>query len=92
MKVTFFNTWYDICELFGANYNKVREGFLLDPRTGPMHTSVFKEKRGFGGHCFPKDLLAIINACESKGYNPRILKEIWETNKIMLGKNKKEDD
>jgi len=53
-----------------------------------MHTAVFKDKRGFGGKCFPKDLLGIINQTEKKGYSPDLLKEVWESNKRFLTMNK----
>ena len=87
MKVSFCNQWYDICKLFDASYEVVREGFLADSRTEPMHTAVFKDKRGFGGKCYPKDLLAIVGACKKKGFTPDLLKEVWETNKKHLKKN-----
>jgi len=86
MKVTFCNEWYEICKKFGGSYEIVREGLLLDSRTEAMHTAVFKNKRGFGGKCYPKDLLAIIGATEKKGYNPELLKQVWETNKKIIKK------
>jgi UDPglucose 6-dehydrogenase len=87
MKVSFCNQWFDICETFGGSYEVVREGFLLDPRTEEMHTVVFRDKRGFGGKCYPKDLLAIVGACKKAGFTPDLLAEVWETNKKHLKKN-----
>ena len=86
-KVTFVNEWYEICKKVGASYNSVREGWVLDSRVERMHTAVFENKRGFGGKCYPKDLLGIIAKAESKGYEPNLLKEVWNTNKRMLKKN-----
>ena len=80
-KVTFVNEFYNICERLGANWQKVREGWLLDPRINKMHTSVFKDERGFGGKCYPKDLNAIIKKAESLGYSPELLKEVVASNK-----------
>jgi UDPglucose 6-dehydrogenase len=87
MKVSFCNQWFDICETFGGSYEVVREGFLLDPRTEEMHTVVFRDKRGFNGKCYPKDLLAIVGACKKAGFTPDLLAEVWETNKKHLKKN-----
>ena len=87
-KVTFCNTWYDICKTFGASYNSVREALLADSRVEQMHTAVFPDKRGFGGKCYPKDLLGIIAQCEKKGYSPDLLKEVWEVNRRYLKMNK----
>jgi nucleotide sugar dehydrogenase len=88
-KVTFVNEWYEICKALGINFDKIREGWLLDNRVCPMHTAVFKNKRGFSGHCFPKDLMGIVATSEKAGYEPKLLKEIWNTNKRMLQLNNK---
>ena len=79
-KVEFANEWRDICEAFGCNYWSVREGWALDPRVEPMHTAVFKDERGFGGKCFPKDLSGIIEASKKKKYTPRLLWQVWLNN------------
>lgn len=79
-KVTFCNEWYDIAKTFGADYNEIRELFLLDSRVEEMHTMVFPKKRGFSGKCLPKDLNAIIAASEDKNYSPELLKEVKKTN------------
>lgn len=86
-KVTFCNEFFEICKAFGVDYDEVRELFLLDGRTERMHTAVFKEKRGFGGKCYPKDVNAIIKATEAAGYTPQLLKEILNTNKKFVDKN-----
>ena len=87
MKVTFCNEWFDICQKFGASYERVREGWLLDSRVERMHTAIFRNKRGFGGKCYPKDLMAIIKASENAGYEPKILKQVFEANKDMRKKS-----
>jgi len=48
-----------------------------------MHTSVFEADRGFGGHCLPKDLNAIIKASEQAGYSPDLLKAVKEFNRKL---------
>ena len=82
-KVTFVNEFFNICRTFGVDWHRVREGFLLDGRINPMHTSVFKDSPGFGGRCLPKDLNAIIRACEDAGYVPDFLKEIRRSNERL---------
>jgi len=86
MKVSFCNEWYGMCKAFGANYNTVRELLLLDSRVEEMHTTVFKDKRGWSGSCYPKDVLAIIRASEKSGYNPELLKETIDTNRKIREK------
>ncbi len=65
-KVTFANQMYDICESSNIDYDKVCEYALLDKRIGSSHLAVPGPDgdRGFGGHCFPKDLSAIVYFAE----------------------------
>lgn len=55
-KVIFINEMYDICEKLGLNYNQVREIWTADPRIGTSHTFIYKDNRGYGGSCLPKDI------------------------------------
>jgi len=80
MKVSFCNEWYEICKKFGANYNTVRELLLLDSRVEAMHTTVFKERRGWAGSCYPKDLHGLIEASKKAGYEPKLLEQVVNTN------------
>ena len=59
-KVAFFNEIYDLCEVARIDYKEVASMIGDDPRIGHSHTEV-TEERGFGGHCFPKDVSAIIS-------------------------------
>ena len=54
-----------------------------------MHTSVFKDNRGFGGKCYPKDVMAIIKASEKSGYSPALLKQVIKSNTLFRDLNKK---
>jgi UDPglucose 6-dehydrogenase len=80
MKVTFCNEFYEIANTFGVDYNELRELWLLDPRIGRSHTFVMPDDRGFGGKCLPKDVSALIQACKSEGYDPKLLNKILEVN------------
>ena len=57
-KVAFFNEIYDLAETMGLSYDLIREVVADDERIGRSHTDI-TEERGFGGHCFPKDTMAI---------------------------------
>ena len=87
-KVTFVNEFYEICRAFGADWHKVREGWLLDPRVGRSHSAVFTDNRGFGGKCLPKDVAAIVNAAIAIGYRPRFLDEVLASNGRVQAKNR----
>ncbi len=79
-KVTFVNEFSRIADVFGVDYNELRELFLLDGRTERMHTVVFKDNPGFGGKCYPKDVKGIVKASEDAGYEPKLMKEVLSSN------------
>lgn len=83
-KVGFCQEFYDLCQVFGASYNRVREGFLLDSRTEKMHTAVFPHKRKWGGKCWPKDIHAIVKKAEEKGYSMDLLKQVIKNNEKYI--------
>jgi UDPglucose 6-dehydrogenase len=86
-KVTFANEWFEIANIFGVNYDELRELFVLDTRVEKIHTAVLKSKRGFGGKCFPKDVNAIVKATEKAGYSPELLKQVLKSNDEFIKKN-----
>ena len=57
LKVTFFIQVKDFCEAQDLDFEEVRKVITDDARIGASHSYVTDE-RGYGGHCFPKDVLA----------------------------------
>jgi UDPglucose 6-dehydrogenase len=80
LKVAYCNEMYDLCEKLGTNYYEVRDLWLLDPRTTKSHTAVFKNERGFGGKCFPKDTKALAKLGDKYGVDLSILKSAITSN------------
>jgi len=62
VKVSFANEVYQICNKLNIDYDKVVEYATLDKRLGKSHWQVPGPDGdfGYGGHCFPKDLSALI--------------------------------
>jgi len=62
VKVSFANEIYEMCDELDIDYDKVIEYATYDERLGKSHWNVpgHDGDRGFGGHCFPKDLSALI--------------------------------
>lgn len=87
MKVTFANEIYEICEAFGADFQTVREGWVADGRVERMHTMVIADKRGYKSKCFDKDIPALIRSAENVGYDPKLLKQVVDSNRNFLSKN-----
>lgn len=84
-KVIFCNEIFDICEKLGISYNRAREIWIADPRIGSSHTFVYKNKRGYGGSCLPKDISSIVNQAKTVGIEPKLLEAV--INKNMDYKN-----
>ncbi len=72
-KISFMNEIANICEVTGADVQKVRLGIGSDKRIG-YH--FIYAGCGYGGSCFPKDVQALINTAESNGYEPEILAHV----------------
>lgn len=84
-KIIFCNEFYKICEVFGADYNSVRELWLKDPRITKMHTIIYNkyEDACFRGKCLPKDLSGIIKHSAKNGYEPKFLESVQYSNKRL---------
>lgn len=82
VKVSFANEIYDICDATHVNYNEAVELAKLDPRVGQSHWMVPGPdgSRGFGGHCFPKDLTALRYVASQQPVETSVLDATWKTN------------
>lgn len=81
-KISFANEMYEICLKLGIDYDKVSELTLYDSRIGKTHLMVPGPDGdfGFGGHCFPKDLAAMIYVAKNLGVQPSMLESTREKN------------
>ena len=84
-KVIFANEMYDICKAHGIDFDKVTEYALYDKRIGKSHLMVPGPDgdRGFGGHCFPKDLEAMVYFAEELNVDPSLMKEVLDKNDVL---------
>ena len=82
VKVSFANEIYQICEGLNVDYDKVIEYATHDERLGKSHWNVpgHDGDFGFGGHCFPKDLAALIHLAENLDVIDNILSASEQTN------------
>tara|TARA_R110002096_G_scaffold157656_2_gene322787 strand:+ start:481 stop:1821 length:1341 start_codon:yes stop_codon:yes gene_type:complete len=85
-KISFMNEIANICELVGADVNKVRIGIGSDSRIG---YSFIYPGSGYGGSCFPKDVKALKRTAEEHGYTARLITSVEEVNdsqKLVIAK------
>ena len=77
MKISFINAVASICESVGANVNQVCHGIGTDSRIGRRFLN---PGIGYGGSCFPKDVMAFRAVARECGYDFRLLDEVMRIN------------
>lgn len=78
---------YDVCELAGLDYYKIRDAvYSNDPRFNLWWTFIYPDNRGFNSKCMPKDIYAWAAWAESLGYKPDITRAMLERNKKWINK------
>ena len=89
-KIAFINEMADLCEVIDADINQLSHGVGLDKRIGP---AFLKAGPGFGGSCFPKDILALQHLTSKLKSDSLILDAVIEANtnrpRLMIKKIKK---
>ncbi|MBX3353439.1 MAG: UDP-glucose/GDP-mannose dehydrogenase family protein [Phycisphaeraceae bacterium] len=76
-KISFVNEISNLCEHYGADIKRVREGMCADKRIGNqfLYPGV-----GYGGSCFPKDVLACISMGDRANHPTTLLKAVHDVN------------
>ncbi len=76
-KISFINEIADLCEAVGGDVQDVARGIGLDNRIGPkfLHAGP-----GYGGSCFPKDTLALLQTGQQHGVPMRIVSAVVDVN------------
>lgn len=98
VKVAFANEMSQVCEELdkdglNVDYDKVVEYIKFDRRLGESHWSVpgpvpthdGRYVRGFGGHCFPKDINALMSVARQYGVTPTVMQAAWDKNLEVRG-------
>jgi UDPglucose 6-dehydrogenase len=77
MKISFINAVASVCESVGADVNQVVHGIGTDSRIG---RKFLNPGIGYGGSCFPKDVMAFRAVARESGYDFRLLDEVMRIN------------
>jgi len=77
VKISFINEIADLCEAVDADVQDVARGIGLDNRIGAkfLHAGP-----GYGGSCFPKDTLALLQTADAAGVDQRIVRTTVQVN------------
>jgi UDPglucose 6-dehydrogenase len=76
-RISFINEIAQICEKLGADVKEVARGMGADKRIGPHFLDA---GIGYGGSCFPKDVLALHHMAATSGCHPQLLQAVMEIN------------
>ncbi|MEC8757460.1 MAG: UDP-glucose/GDP-mannose dehydrogenase family protein [Bacteroidota bacterium] len=76
-KISFMNEVANLCEVVGANVDNVRIGMAPDDRIGRRFLFAGV---GYGGSCFPKDVLALHKTSKDNDYEFKILDAVIKVN------------
>jgi UDPglucose 6-dehydrogenase len=106
LKVIFANMMYNLASRKGLDYNLVAEIVSCDPRIGPSHLQIKHQSghsdklgRGAGGHCFIKDMSALVEMFKEESLSTNedklsleLLEKIVELNNQLLINSDKDLD
>jgi UDPglucose 6-dehydrogenase len=76
-KITFINEIADLCEQTGADVQDVARGIGLDNR---IEAKFLNAGPGYGGSCFPKDLVALMKTSHDAGVPSRLVEAVISVN------------
>src|SRR5947209_13302203 len=80
LKISYINAISAICQVSGADVEKVADGIGMDRRIGRQFLNA---GIGYGGSCFPKDVAAFIHISDQLGVPFTLLKEVQRINAVQ---------
>ena len=80
VKITFINEIANLCDIVGGDVNEVAKAMGLDGRISPkfLHAGP-----GFGGSCFPKDTMALVEIFKENGIKSPVVEATIEANEYQ---------
>lgn len=82
-KISFINEMADLCEIVGGDIKQLAKAMGLDSRIGEKFLN---PGPGFGGSCFPKDIMAILNVAKENNVNLSLIDSVVTSNKERKNK------
>lgn len=79
-KISFINEVARVCEKVDADIKVVAQGMGMDHRIGPAFLDA---GAGYGGSCFPKDVMSLAHTSQLIGAHPQLLHAVMEINRTQ---------
>jgi UDPglucose 6-dehydrogenase len=79
-KISFINEMANVCEKIGGDVHVVAKAMGLDGRIG---SKFLRAGPGYGGSCFPKDTLALVNISRELGEPSKIVESVVAVNDVQ---------
>jgi UDPglucose 6-dehydrogenase len=79
-KISFMNEIANLCDLVGANVDSIRLGIGSDERIGRRF---LQAGIGYGGSCFPKDVMALQKTANDNDYQFKVLNALIDVNEYQ---------
>ena len=76
-KISFINEMADLCEIVGGNIKQLSKAMGLDSRIGEKFLN---PGPGFGGSCFPKDIMALLNVAKENKVDLSLINSVITSN------------
>ncbi len=83
LKISYINEISSLCERLGADVDDVAKGMGLDHRIAPYFLN---SGLGWGGSCFPKDTLALLQIAKDMQCDTPIIQAAWYVNEAQIDK------
>lgn len=79
-RITFANVMYEICKSCGADYDVVKNAFIMRETATDLYMDANDNFRGYSGPCLPKDTNALRALIKEKGMDYQLFEAIAHDN------------
>lgn len=88
LRIIFANTFYEVCQSLGADYQNVLDSAVTRPSLGnDAYLKCNESLRGFSGACLPKDTAAFGRIVDQLGIPVNLISAIMHDNQYYNGVN-----
>jgi len=82
-RITFANVMFEVCKACGADYDRVKNAFMLRETATDMYMDANDNFRGYSGPCLPKDTNALRALIKEKGMPFQLFDAIANDNNLF---------